>query len=191
MKSLTGVLGTVLIVLIIAGCGSAANRSQVKSRGERAGVFTEIDAAEAHQKGFVALIVKADLKTHLDGYYILESKESRHGKQGYPFIISIDGQAVEWKVDGVRDARPAYDKTGETSRDPEAREGIKYNIEKKLRLAAGPHRIYFGLPEEKYSLEVEVTLTEEQENILEFRPIYRYKTSPTRIPTFAKGINEY
>lgn len=180
-----------LMGLSLFGCGTTVKEIQSKSQNDKTVVFSEIKVDEAIQKGSANLIIKANIKTHVEGYYILESKESLHGKEKYPFIVNIDGQAVRWEVDGVKDVKPAYDADGKTSRDPEAREGLKYILAKKLRLAAGTHKVFFGLPEEKYSTEVEISLKEGEAGTLEFKPIYKYKTNPTRIPTFMKGISKY
>jgi len=199
MKKL--IIGFLMIKLgiIFAGCGTTAKEIRARSQSEKTDIFTEVKDGSAIPKGFAELTIKANIKTHIEGYYILESKESRHGKQGYPFVFNIDGQAVEWKVDGVKDIKPAYDADGKTSRDPEARKGFKYVLEKKLRLHAGTHKVFFGLPEDNYSTEVEISLKEGETNklefkpiyILEFKPIYRTKRIPTRIPTFMKGIDKY
>ncbi|MDP3030326.1 MAG: hypothetical protein Q8O04_12735 [Deltaproteobacteria bacterium] len=199
MKKMTLYIGTALLMSSLFGCGTTAKEIQARSQSEMSDVFTEVKGGGMIPQGFADLLIKANIKTHIEGYYILESKESRHGKQGYPFVFNIDGQAVEWKVDGVKDIKPAYDADGKTSRDPEARKGFKYVLEKKLRLHAGTHKVFFGLPEDNYSTEVEISLKEGETNtlefkpiyILEFKPIYRTKRIPTRIPTFMKGIDKY
>ncbi len=58
-------------------------------------------------------------------------------------------------------------------------------------VAPGQHAIFFGLPEESYYEKVEMTLHEDGLYVLEFKPRYRYKTMPTRIPTFLMGISNY
>ncbi|RPI37249.1 MAG: hypothetical protein EHM54_03620 [Nitrospiraceae bacterium] len=68
---------------------------------------------------------------------------------------------------------------------------MKYVLQKRVRLRAGQHRIFFGLPEENYFTEVEISLREGEAGDLEFRPAYRTKRIPSRIPTFLKGIDEY
>jgi hypothetical protein len=191
MKKLTLSIGTVLLMSSLLGCGTAAKEIQTRSLGEKTDVFTEVNNGSGIPKGFADLNIKANIKTHIEGYYILESKESMHGKQGYPFVLNIDGQGIEWKVDGIKDVKPAYNPDGTTSRDPEARDGLKYVLEKKLRLAAGAHKIYFGLPEDKYAMEFEIALRDGEASTLEFKPIYRTKRIPTRIPTFLKGIDKY
>lgn len=175
----------------LIGCGAKARHIQMKSQSEKTDIFTEVKADETTPKGFADLTVKANIKTHLEGYYIGESKESIHGKPGYPFLINIDGQAALWNAVGVKDDKPKYDKDGKTSRNAEAGEGMKYILEKKLRLAAGTHKMFFGLPEDNYSTEVEISLKDGEASTLEFKPIYKTKKIPARIPTFLKGINKY
>ncbi len=178
-------------VLSLTGCGATSKEIRAKSQSERTNVFTEVKEEGMPPKGFVDLVIKASIKTHLEGYYIGESRESLHGKPAYPLLINIDGQAIVWNTEGVKDSKPKYVKDGKTSRDPEAGEGMKYALEKKIRLAAGTHRIFFGLPEDDYSTEVEIPLKEGETSILEFKPIYRTKRIPTRIPSFLAGINKY
>jgi hypothetical protein len=191
MKRLLILLVAILAGLPLLGCGTTAKEIQARSQSGKTDVFTEVIGSKAIPKGFADLTIKADIKTHVEGYYILESKESLHGKEKYPFLVNIDGQVARWEVDGIRDVKPAYDGDGKTSRDPEAQEGFKYMLEKNIRLAVGSHKVFFGLPEDNHSTEVEVSLKEGEMNILEFRPIYRTKRIPTRIPTFLKGIDKY
>jgi hypothetical protein len=185
------ILLPLIILIALTGCGTAAKEIQIKSRSERTGVFTEINKAAPPVQGFVDVTIKASIKTHLEGYYVLESRNSVHGKQGYPFLINIDGQAATWTAEGKKDTLPLYDKDGKTSHDPDAGEGIKYVLEKKIRLRAGVHKVFLGLSADDYFKEVEITLEEGVPLILEFKPIYNYKTHPTRISTFLMGIKEY
>ncbi len=188
-----------LMILVIAttmgaalvGCGAATKEIARMSRSERTDVFTVVPAEGAAPAGFVDLVIKASIKTPPEGYYVLEPKGSTRGKPGYPFLLSVDGQAVLWKVDGQKETIPLYDEKGRTSHDPDAGTGMKYAIEKKVRLAPGPHAIFFGIPEESYFTEINVSLKEEAPQMLEFKPRYRYKTIPTRIPTFLRGICGY
>lgn len=181
---------TVLGITLV-GCGSTAKEIKMKSQSGRMDVFSEVRDDEIIPKGLVDLVIKASIKTHLEGYYIGESKESLHGKPEYPFLINIDGQAAIWKVTGVKETTPKYDKDGKTSHDPEAGAGMKYALDRKVRLRAGSHKVFFGLPEDKYSIEVEISLKEGETTTLEFKPIYRTKRIPTRIPSFLEGINKY
>jgi hypothetical protein len=181
----------ILTGLSLLGCGTTAKKIHSGSQSEKTDIFTEVKDGGAIPKGFADLTIKANIKTHIEGYYILESKESLHGKQKYPFLINIDRQAVRWEVEGIRDVKPAYDSDGKTNRVPEARDGIKYILEKKLRLTPGPHKVFFGLPEDRYSTEVEISLKEGEASTIEFKPIYRTKRIPARIPNFMKGIDKY
>jgi len=186
------IISTIVVSLgLMTGCGAAAKMIIAKSQSERMDVFTEVTEAVARPQGSADIVVKANIKTHEAGYYICESGKSLHGKPGYPFVLNIDGQAAVWKVDGQKDVKPAYDEQGKTSRDPEARTGIKYVLEKKIRVRHGIHKIYFALPEAEYYVEAEITLRDGEEAVLEFKPIYRNKTLPTRIPTFLEGIDRY
>jgi len=187
----TTIICGAFLAIALTGCGTTSKEIQAKSQSERPDVFIETMAGERTPKGFAVLLLRACIKTPLEGYYILDSNKSLHGKPGYPFLINIDGQAVIWKEDGFKDSKPAYDTNGKTSRDPEAGKGIKYAVEKRLRLHAGQHRIFFGLPEENFFITTDIMLKGGKKAVLEYKPIYRYKTLPTRIPTFLKGIDKY
>ena len=177
--------------LVLIGCSATATTIKQKTQNERVGVFTEIKDGLAPTPGFAVLSIKASIKTHLAGYYLLESRDSIHGKPGYPFLINIDGQAQVWTVDGQKESLPLYDKDGKTSRDPDAGEGIKYVLEKKIQLRPGTHKVFLGLSADNYFKEVEIILKEGDSVSLEFKPVYKCKTRPTRIPDFKKGIKEY
>lgn len=193
MRKIMSYIIVAVLGIAFAISDATANEKKImsKSQSDRTDIFSEVKEEGMPPKGFADLVIKASIKTHLESYYILESKESLHGKPGYPFVINIDGQAVTWIVEGQKHIIPAYDKEGKTNPDPEAGEGIKYVLEKKVRLAAGSHKIFLRLPEENYSAEIDVTLKEGGAHVLEFKPIYRYKTRPYRIPTFLKGVKGY
>lgn len=180
-----------LVLVVMTGCGATAKMIAAKSQSERADVFTEAFDTGVKPQGFVDMVVKANLKTHVAGYYSGEAQTSLHGKPGYPFVLNIDGQAVVWKVDGHEDVKPAYDEQGKTSTDPEARKGVKYLLEKKLRLREGAHKVYLALPEDDYIVEADIALRSGEEAVLEFKPLYWHKHIPYRMPTFLKGISKY
>lgn len=187
------VISVILLMqgIVLVGCSSAAMMITAKSQSEKTGVFTEVMDAGMPPQGFADVIVKANIKTHEAGYYIGESSKSPHGKPGYPFVLNIDEQAAVWKVDGKKEALPQYDEHGKTSGNPEAGAGIKYVLEKKLRVRPGSYKLFFGLPEDNYFLESSVTMKEGETTVIDYKPVYRYKTIPTRIPTFLKGISHY
>jgi len=193
----------VVVCLIFIGCGAAVKEIRQKTQNERADVFSEINNTDSSARNFAVLTIKATIKTHLEEYYPLESKYSQHGKPGYPFLINIDGQAETWKVDGQKESLALYDKDGKVSHNPDAGEGIKYILEKRIKLSDGYHKLFFGLPSDDYFKEVEITLTKGDFATLEFKPIYnpqtltrklksigKYKTLSARIPTFKRGIKD-
>ena len=190
-RALGGLLLPAILSAALAGCGTTAKQIRMKSQTETTGVFSEVNTVTTLPKGFADLVIKANIKTHSEGYYIGESNNSLHGKPVYPFMINIDGQAAAWNAAGAPESKPMYENDGLTSRDPEAGEGIKYAIEKHIRLTAGNHKIFFGLPEENYFMEVKINLKGGESSVLEFKPLYRTKRFPTRMPTFLKGINQY
>ncbi len=190
MKRITAYISVVLLLTVLAGCGASAKMITAKSQSERTDVFQEIAGGDAIPAGYADLVIKASIKTHLEGYYVDEPNDSAHGKESYPFLINIDGQAVVWMVVGKKHELPLY-VDGITSRDPEAGNGMKYVLEKNVRLAAGTHKVFFGLPEEPYFTVADITVTSGGTYVLEFKPKYWHKELPTHIPTFFKGINKY
>lgn len=182
------VAGSILAIVLTA-CGATTKMIASESQSERTDVFTEIAVSSAIPAGYADVIIQANIKTHLEGYYILESKDL-HGKPGYPFLINIDGQAILWKVDGVKDIKPSFEKANGRSRDPEAGEGMKYVLGKRIRLAVGPHKVFFGLSEEAYYKTTDITVADGKLYVLAFDPRYGYAPKPSR-PTFLKGITSY
>jgi len=200
MKKMVTWMTLMVLGLALVGCGVTAREIRAKSLSERTDVFREVKEEGAPPNGFVDVVIKASIKTHLEGYYALESKESLHGKAGYPFVLNIDGQAVTWRVDGHEDIKPKYDEKGKAVPDPEAGDGIKYVLGKKIRMTAGSHRIFFGLPEDDYALEANLVFKEDGSNVLEFKPVYkserkyysiRKSERMKRNETFLKGIKGF
>ena len=200
MKKLILLVLSFITVIILIGCGVTSKEIRAKTQSERTDVFREVKTEEALPRGFADVVIKASLKTHLEGHYPIESKESQHGKPEYPFVLNIDGQAVIWKVVRQKESRPKYHEKGQAIADPEAGEGMKYVLEKKIRLAAGSHRIFFGLPSDDYALEANLILKEGGPYILEFKPVYKSKKGRysmhkserfKRVETFMKGIKKY
>jgi hypothetical protein len=190
MKRYTACVTVILLVAIISGCGAAKRTIAASSISERSDVFTEVAGNEAAPSGYADVLITANIKTHLEGYYLGEAKTSTHGKESYLFLFNIDGQSALWKAEGKRHELPIYI-DGKTSRDPEAGDGMKYVLNKKIRLRVGSHNLFFGLPEDDYSCEVVINVREGETQMLEFKPEYRYKTLPTRIPSCMKGVTHY
>lgn len=173
MKNMVHLVMTLSLAVILANCGAAREQIRTQSIAEREGVFQEVDTADGPPPGFADVVVKASLKTHLSGEGpLLESRNSPHGGPFYHFTVNIDGQAVTWKVPGQRENLSVVQ--GRDSQDEG--DGMKYTLEKKIRLQTGTHRIFFGVPEENYAKMVTVNLQEGKAYTLKFRPIYpRYK----------------
>ena len=190
MKNIIRLSLAIAISISIVACADSMKQISRMSQSERVDVFTEVTADEPVPSGFSDVVIKASIKTPLEGYYSLESKESAHGKPDCTFLVNIDGQAVQWKVAGQKHELPAFI-DGKTSRDPEAGEGMKYVLEKKVRLASGAHNVFFGLPGDAYCITTAITLKSGVSYVLEYKPVYWYKRLPTRIPTFLKGIERY
>jgi hypothetical protein len=190
MKRYTACVKVILLVAIISGCGAAKRTIAARSTSEKSDVFTELTGSDAAPSGYADVLITASIKTHPAGFYKGETDDQAHGTEAYPFLFNIDGQAAVWKAEGKKHELPSY-VDGKTSKDPEAGEGVKYVLNKKIRLRAGSHKLFFGLPEDDYYREVLINFKEGDPQMLEFRPEYKYKTRPTRIPTFMQGVSSY
>ncbi len=176
----------VLFVLIgaLAGCGLATKELRLKSQSEKTDVFYEVMEEGISTKGFADLIIKTSIKTHLEGYYFMEPENTFHGQEGYPILINIDGQAITWKIKGEDEIIS----NGKKNHGTEEGEGMRYTLNKRIRLALGSHRIFFGLPGEKVYKEINLTFGEGSLNVLEFKPSYRtVRGSSAR--SFLRGVD--
>jgi hypothetical protein len=71
----------ILTGLSLPGSGITAKVIQARSQSEKADILTEVKDGGIISKGFSELTITANIKTHIEGYYILASKESLHGKE--------------------------------------------------------------------------------------------------------------
>ncbi len=181
------VLFSALLVALFSGCGSALKEINAKSLSTRSDVFVEIKNGEAIPSGYANIIIKVSIKTSPRGYYLWESNDSFSGKPGFPFVFNIDGQAAVWKIDGQEEITAAYDEKGE--RIPDGGKGIRYILNKKIRLTTGSHKLFLGVPEDEYAREF-VILVKEAVSTLEFKPIYGGDHQRTA-PTFLNGIHSF
>ena len=164
--------------VLLAGCMTTSQFMKARSQGARSDVFEEVGEKDTVPGEYALLEIRASIKTHTEGFYLLESRDSLHGKKGYPFVLNIDGQAVVWKVDGREESIPIHFEKG--GRNPEGGAGVRYEIRKKIRLAAGAHRVFFGLPAEDYYREFDVTLKEGKTYNLTFETVYKKQRRDTR-----------
>jgi len=190
MRRMLAFLFVMTVGTVLAGCMTTSQFMKAKSQSARTDVFSEIDGTEAIPKGYAVLEIKATIKTHAEGFYLLEAKDSLHGKKGYPFVLNIDGQAVVWKVDGEEEIAPVYHENG--GRNPEGGAGIRYDIRKKIRLASGKHKVFLGLPGEGYYWKFDVVLEEGKAYSMSFEPVYRKdNVRHLRERRFINGIEAY
>jgi len=190
MRNRTTMIMIVAVLGLMAGCGATARTITAMSQSKRTDVFQEAPGGGSIPAGYADMVIKASMKTPLEGNDGEGSRGPAHGREAYPFLINIDGQAVLWKVEGEKHQLSRYVE-GTASHDPEAGEGMKYVLEKKVRLAAGAHKVFFGLPEEPYYVAADITVASGSVYVLEFKPKYWHKHVPTHISTFFKGIAQY
>jgi hypothetical protein len=168
MKKLTMVLLSVMIIFA-AGCGYVTTMTK---NTPKTGIFTAVKEESPIPIGFTDVLIKASIKIHEEGFYWFEPKNSMHGKPGYPFVLNIDGQVVTWKVDGRKEDTPRFDEDGNTN--VEAGVGIKYTLEKKIRLAGGMHKLVLTLPGEELSTSMDIAFKPGRSHVLEFKPFYKH-----------------
>ena len=183
MKNMVHLVLILFLAVCLANCGATREQIRTQSITEREGVFQEVTTAAGPPAGFADVVVKASFKTHLSGEgSLLESGDSPHGGPSYRLIMNIDGQAVTWEAKGVQENSPIV----KGRHFPEEGEGMRYVLEKKIRLHAGAHSIFFAVPEENYTKTVTVNLPEGKSFTLEFHPIYpRYRQGH---PNFRNGF---
>lgn len=177
-----------IVVVVLGACATAQNEIMLKQNSTATGVFREVQNEEPRYKGTGDLLITASIKTPVAGYHFFETKTHLHGKPGYPFLLNIDGQAVVWKAAGVTEdaMQPGWAQEA----GPEAGPGVRYVVEKRIRLAPGSHTVFFALPEEDYFTQNVIRLEEGRVNILEFRPIYS-KSGRGLTENFLYGIKQY
>lgn len=191
MKRAASFAALMILVLTVAAC--AVKKEGIIARGQStdAEVFREAKDGGLPPAESADLTIRASLKTYPKDHFLIDPKRPADIVSAYPFVLNIDGHGTVWRVDGKTDIVPAYDEKGR--RVPEGGEGIKYTIEKKVRVPAGSHTIYFGVPEERYAVEEVISLSGGTQNVLELKPVYkrshRGATGWTR--DFAHGLSEY
>lgn len=187
MKALFATLLIALLLILISGCGNHLKEIIAKSQSTRSDVFIEIKDDEAIPTGYSDVIIKMSIKTRPSGFYLWESKGSCSGKTGFPFVFNIDGQAVVWKIDGQEEITSTYDEKG--MRIPDGGKGMRYILNKKIRLRTGSHKLFLGIPEDEYAREFIISV-KDRVSILEFNPVYRKDRGRTS-PSFLYGIQAF
>jgi len=175
---------SVALLIALGGCGRVVKQAGPQPIGTE--IFTEVKDQRPSQEGTVDLAIKASIKTPPEGYYLYGSRATSR-KDGFPFELNIDGQEVIWKIEGEEEISSRYDTNGR--RIPEGGRGIRYVLDKTIRLKPGPHHVTFGLPLEDFYTEVRVTLKEGELHTLEFQPFYAMGRRGYR--DFYHGIKTY
>jgi len=169
VKAHSFTVALILLLVLITGSLGCGGRAGPAVRGQQGtGVFSEPRDGGRPPEGMVDLTIEASVKTPTPEHYLLESRPLPPGG-GFPFELNVDGQEIVWNVEGARESTSMYVPSG---RLPEGGEGIRYVLKKTIRLPAGPHHVFFGVPDDDYWTEVKVSLEEDMRHTLEFRPIY-------------------
>lgn len=186
MKGLLRYVLLAILGIALIGCSGGLREITAKSQSERAGVFKEAQDSGPAPQGVAEVILKAEIKTHLEDHYLLEKAGTYHGAPRYPMLVNIDGQATTWEVEGQKESAPTYiDKS--VKRNPERGEGMKYSLSKRIWLSPGSHQVFFGLPGDRVFREVVIMVEEGKPSVLEFKPVYRrYRTQG---PIFTRGVS--
>ena len=186
-RILISVFTGMALLIGLGGCGGAVKQITAESQGMRTDVFIEVKDQQPFAKEAVDLTIRASIKTPPEGYYLFGERTHPQGKDGYPFELNIDGQEIVWGMQGKPEITPRWDENGRII--PEGGEGIRYVLDKKIRLRPGFHHVVFGLPDENYFTEVKVSLREGEPHTLEFQPVYVMGRKHHR--SFYHGIKSY
>ena len=186
-RTLISVFIGIALLIGLGGCGGTVKQIAAESQNMRTDVFTEVKDQQPPPGGSVDLTTKASIKTPPEGYYLFGERTHAQGKDGYPFELNIDGQEIVWKVEGKSEITPRWDENGRII--PEGGEGIRYVLDKKIRLRPGFHHVVFSLPDENYFTEVKVSLREGEPHTLEFQPVYVMGRKHHK--SFYHGIKSY
>jgi len=187
MKNVLTIILIASLFILISGCGSPLKEIVTKSQSTRSDVFVEIKDDEAIPTGYSDVIIKVSIKTRPAEYYQWESKDSFSGKPGFPFVFNIDGQAAVWKIDGQEEITSTYDEKG--MKIPDGGRGMRYILNKKLRVTTGSHKLFLGIPEDEYAREFAI-FVKDGVSILEFNPLYRRERGRTS-PSFLNGMHSF
>lgn len=191
MKRTVSCAAAMILALTLAAC--AVNKEGIIAKGQSAGpeVFSELNNGGMPPAGYADLTVRASLKAYPKDHFLIDPERPAEVVSAYPFVLNIGGQGVVWKVEGTTETVPVYDERGK--RAPEGGEGIRYSIEKKVRVPAGTHTVFFGVPEEGYAAEEVVSLAGGTRNVIEFKPVYRraHRGPSGRVSDFAHGLAKY
>jgi hypothetical protein len=183
----TTYLAALLIALPFFSCAHST-RKQIMEKGlERASIFEEINEKDGQiPEGYSELLIDASIKIPQKQFYLINPRPPRHDNSQYPFVLNINGQGMLWQVNCTLDEQRMY---VYNKRNPEGGKGLMCRLEKRIRLKSGSYKVYFGVPEEEFEIEVPIFLTDRFSSVLEFKPIYWQSGDHRR--TFWNGISNF
>lgn len=182
-----GVVVGMLFAGLVAGCATGGRVVNSPPPAPRSGIFVETTEAGPLPGGTAEMEIRMRVKTPHAGYFLLGSGGIPHGTAEYTVLLNIDGQAVEWKLSGFEETRPALDSNG--TRTPEGGKGVVYVLKKKIRISPGSHRVFFSLPAEDASTGIDITVKEKGIYSLVLAPVYgKGKRYPNGY--FTKGVRK-
>lgn len=188
MKKIFISMVVLLVGLLMTGCAGMQQKTHSHDSKVAGDTFVEA-SGEALPAGFGDLVIRTAIKTHPEGFYPMESASSHHGTDHYPFTVTVGAQSATWSVTGVQSDTPKYAPDGSTPNDPEAGPGMRYALDKRLRLKPGTYDMRLDLPDDNVTSIAKVTIQDGKSVIIEFKPVYRNKTFPVLMPSYRKGIN--
>jgi hypothetical protein len=138
-----GIAVLAMIAVWTVSCAKNIRQADSVDQTGAKNVFTEV-TDNAAGVGETDLLLRLSIKTHLPGYYLLESKKSLHGKPGYPFVVTIDGETAIWREDGHVERTPKYDAKGYARR--RGRKGLhsREEVEAFIGSSSGRNRLARG-----------------------------------------------
>ena len=192
--------------IILGSCGTALhNTIRTNATDKRANVFSEINDQGDPSQGFADVVVRASIKTNDETNSLIESKGIYNGENEYTFSLKIDGQSIIWRVMGERESIDHGDE--KDINHQEYGKGIRYVLDKKIRVAEGNHRVVFTIPGKNYlTKQAAINIKAEGKYILEFKPKYKSLCVTTHIKrrhpkpsyscdrgkiTFSAGIKDF
>jgi len=190
MKSASMLMTIIITISTITGCAGTPRIIGSKLSENVKGVFNEWKENGTLKPGESVLFINTSFKTHAEDihYFYLETKKSPHGKPSYRVLVNIDGQPVVWTMQGARESKPVYNEAGKRIPHPEAGDGIRYVLDKKLLIAPGKHRVFFSLPDDGYYKEFGINVQKGDGNFLELRPVYQIQHRKPRVRSFLSEI---
>lgn len=176
-----------LTTLAFFGCAHVTREQMMQKASEKASIFEEINEKDSQlPEGYSELLMKASIKIPQKQFYLINPRPPRRENSQYPFVLNINGQGVLWQVNCTLDEQRMY---VYNKRNPEGGVGLMCRLEKRIRLKSGSYKVYFGVPEEEFEIEVPIFLTDRFSSVLEFKPIYWRSGDNRRM--FWKGISNF